>query len=94
MTGYEAALRCILVYHVAAEEYDRTLPGEWMRGEWVPHAGAPMSASLANAGRLRRAAQAACKGVTRRDWQAATEAAEALDYLDKRAMLARYRRKG
>lgn len=85
MTPLETAYRLILEFHVEAERYDRTLPGEWMVGEWVPKPGRPFSESLAYARELRREAVrgATAAHVSRLDWRAAEDAIKDLTYREK-----------
>ena len=81
----------ILKWHCAAEEFDRTLPGEWMCGEWIPAAGQPMSRSIDNAKALERLAKrnAAAHGCTRVEWREALATVLEFDYREKRARLDR-----
>lgn len=94
MTPYDIAYTAILTWHVKAEEFDRTLPGEWMKGEYWPAPGIPCEASVAYQKGCETLARrtAAAAGCTRTEWRAACAAAEALTYEDKRTELARMRR--
>lgn len=83
------ALRAVLEWHTKAEEFDRTLPGEWVCGEWVPAIGAPMRASIAHAQKLERIGKAYARdrGVTREEWKAASAWVCGLTYREKRDLL-------
>ena len=86
MTPYDHAFRAILEWHVKAEEFDRTLPGEWMRGQYWPAPGIAYESSLRYSAGLKRAARSAARaaGCTRTEWAQAEAAAEAMTYAEKR----------